>query len=142
MFSFIPKIEDLEFDDEFDIPEMEPTPVDASQLAADIPEGWVLLGEVKGRPHYRTTPGIAVPNKPVNPVADLLARLPQENSKHEVGGTCPHCSGSGRYSAHRGHFTDEKCFRCDGKGILNSKDLAYLRRREAADEPVCRVATA
>jgi len=107
-----------------------------------VPEGWVYIREIKGRPHYRTTPGIAVPNKPVNPVADLLARLPQENSKHEVGGTCPHCSGSGRYSAHRGHFTDEKCFRCDGKGILNSKDLAYLRRREAADEPVCRVATA
>jgi hypothetical protein len=142
MFSFIPKIEDLEFDDEFDIPEMEPTPVDASQLAADIPEGWVLLGERDGKPHYRTTPGIAVPKPRKNAVLELLADLPREDARHSTGGTCPHCKGSGRYSAHRGHFNNEKCFRCDGKGILDSKDLAYLRRREAADEPVCRVATA
>jgi hypothetical protein len=106
----------------------------------EVPTGWVHLGERNGKPHYRTTPGVAVPRK--NAVLELLRGLPQENSKHEVGGTCPHCSGSGRYSAHRGHFNNEKCFRCNGKGVLNAKDLRFLQRREANQEPVCRVATA
>jgi hypothetical protein len=106
----------------------------------EVPTGWVLLGERDGKPHYRTTPGVAVPRK--NAVLELLKGLPRESARHSAAGTCPHCKGSGRYSAHRGHFHNEKCFRCNGKGVLNSKDLAYLRRREAADEPVCRVATA
>lgn len=105
-----------------------------------VPENWKDAGRTKrGKAVYVA---YAIFAKKSNPVADLLARLPQESGKHEVGGTCPHCSGSGRYSAHRGHFVNEKCFRCDGKGTLNGKDLAYLRRREAADEPVCRVVSA
>jgi hypothetical protein len=111
-------------------------------IVHEIPEGWVHLGERNGKPHYRTTPGIAVPKPSKNAVIELLKGLPRESARHSTGGTCPHCLGSGRYSAHRGHFKNEKCFRCNGKGVLNSKDLAYLRRREAADEPVCRVATA
>jgi hypothetical protein len=108
----------------------------------EIPEGWVHIGERNGKPHYRTTPGIAVPKPRKNAVLELLADLPREHSQHTAGGTCPHCKGSGRYSAHRGHFNNEKCFRCNGKGVLNAKDLRFLQRREANQEPVCRVATA
>lgn len=106
-----------------------------------VPDGWVYLGERNGKPHYRTTPGIAVPKAPINPVRELLS-LPQEHSKHEAGGECPHCLGTGRYSAHLGHFTNERCYRCNGKGTLDARDLAFLRRRETKREPVCRIKSA
>ncbi|WP_075881466.1 hypothetical protein [Vreelandella massiliensis] len=108
----------------------------------ELPTGWVHIGERNGKPHYRTTPGVTVPKPKRNPVADLLDRLPKERGHHKVGSTCPHCLGSGRYSAHRGHFHNEKCYRCDGKGLLDAKDLAYLKRREVNQEPICKVVTA
>ncbi len=139
MFDFLPKHDEIDWTEDSPILEPESVSEDESLI---VPEGWVYLGEFRGKPHYRTTPGIAVPKPRHNPVASLLDRLPQESPRHAVGGTCPHCLGSGRYSAHRGHFHNQKCYRCDGKGVLNAKDLAFLNRREAAKAPVCRVATA
>lgn len=107
-----------------------------------LPKGWVHLGERNGKPHYRTAPGVAVPKRRGNPVTSLLDRLPKERAEHKVGGTCPHCQGSGRYSAHRGHFRNEKCYRCDGKGVLNARDISFLNRRLSGGEPLCRVVTA
>ncbi|WP_017430802.1 hypothetical protein [Vreelandella jeotgali] len=114
----------------------------AEPAAPSIPKGWTHIGtDHRGKPHYRTAPGIAVVTRPRNPVADLMA-LPREKAEHNEGGTCPHCLGRGRYTAHRGHFGNEKCFRCDGKGILDRKDLAFLKRRMEADEPICLVVSA
>lgn len=106
-----------------------------------VPDGWIDTGRTKnGKPIYRVH---AIIHRVQNPVvSSLVDRLPKERPEHRVGDTCPHCLGSGRYSAHRGHFNNEKCFRCDGKGVLNAKDLAYLRRREVAKAPVCRVVSA
>lgn len=118
------------------------TPPVTDAIVSEIPNGWVHLGERNGKPHYRTTPGVAVSKPAVNPVLDILMTLPVENSRHIEGGTCPHCEGIGRYSAHRGHFNNEKCFRCHGKGTLDAKDIAYLERRRQGAGPLCHIKTA
>lgn len=111
----------------------------ALPAAPSAPAGWVHIGERRGKPVYRVYATFA---KRANPVASLLDRLPKERSEHKVGDTCPHCLGSGRYSAHRGHFHNEKCYRCDGKGVLNARDIGYLNRRLSGGEPLCRIVTA
>lgn len=112
----------------------------AMPAAPALPTGWVDTGRTKGT--KKVVRVYAIFAKRPNPVASLLDRLPKEHGEHKVGGTCPHCLGSGRYSAHRGHFHNEKCYRCDGKGVLNARDISYLNRRLSGGEPLCRVVTA
>lgn len=61
------------------------------------------------------------------------ADLPREHQLHEIGKYCPHCGGTGSYLIHRRRVI-EKCYRCDGKGILDEFDMAFLelRRRRGA----------
>lgn len=61
---------------------------------------------------------------------------------HRVGGVCPHCNGSGRYRFHTDASRNDKCYRCDGKGRLSAKDLAYLDRRMGGAGPICWVVSA
>lgn len=70
------------------------------------------------------------------PVTDTA--LPLEDTVHELGGSCPHCGGLGRYFHHQYRSWD-KCYRCDGKGILDAFDLALLRFRLQGAGPVNRV---
>jgi len=124
MFDFIPRLDDIDWSDD-------ETP----------PKEWAATGRTKeGKPVYVV---YATFTKRPNPVLAVVGRsLPIEPTAHTEGGTCPHCGGSGRYSAHRGHFHREKCFRCDGKGTLNARDLAFLKRRQKGAGPVCIVVSA
>lgn len=137
MFDFLKDAKPLDDEGDYEMPEYAAPETDE---LFELPEGWVYLGERNGKPHYRTAPGIAV--KKPSAVVKALMTLPVESSRHEVGDTCPHCKGVGRYSAHLGHFRNEKCFRCDGKGELNEKDIALLDRRMQGAGPVCHVVTA
>lgn len=65
--------------------------------------------------------------------------LPVEQLAHTQGGDCPHCGGTGRYLIHTKRVR-EKCYRCDGKGTLDARDIAFLQRRLTGAGPVCRVA--
>lgn len=65
-----------------------------------------------------------------------------KRDQHVVGGQCPHCSGTGRYRFHTDPTRNDKCFRCDGKGTLNERDLAFLDRRVGGAGPVCWVVSA
>ena len=81
-------------------------------------------------------------DKPFSP-ADAEAPLPDttlplEDTMHELGGRCPHCGGLGSYFHHRRRSWD-KCYRCDGKGILDAFDLALLQFRLQGAGPVSRV---
>ncbi len=70
--------------------------------------------------------------------AQKLARWAEsKRESHSVGGLCPHCNGSGRYRFHTDASRNEKCYRCDGKGRLSAKDLAYLDRRLGGAGPIC-----
>ena len=62
--------------------------------------------------------------------------------QHVAGGTCPHCNGTGRYVLHTQPGSNGKCYRCDGKGALNNKDLAFLGNRIQRKRPVCWAITA
>lgn len=65
-----------------------------------------------------------------------------KRGQHVAGGQCPHCSGTGRYRFHTDPTRNDKCFRCDGKGTLNERDLAFLDRRVGGAGPVCWVVSA
>lgn len=65
-----------------------------------------------------------------------------KRGQHVVGAACPHCSGTGRYRFHTDPTRNDKCFRCDGKGTLNERDLAFLDRRIGGAGPVCWVVSA
>lgn len=65
-----------------------------------------------------------------------------KRGQHVAGGQCPHCSGTGRYRFHSDPTRNDKCFRCDGKGTLNERDLAFLDRRVGGAGPVCWVVSA
>lgn len=65
-----------------------------------------------------------------------------KRGQHVAGGQCPHCSGTGRYRFHTDPSRNDKCFRCDGKGTLNERDLAFLDRRVGGAGPVCWVVSA
>jgi len=104
-----------------------------------VPDNWTATDRVtRGKPVYI----VYAIFKKVNPVRAILDALPREVGEHVENGVCPHCQGRGRYSAHRGHFHNEKCYRCDGKGLLDAKDLAFLKRREVNNEPICHIVTA
>lgn len=76
-------------------------------------------------------------------VAKLTAMWQQSTAKeHVVGSTCPHCQGTGRYRLHTKPGSNDKCYRCHGKGTLDAKDLAYLNRRMGGAGPVCWVISA
>lgn len=62
--------------------------------------------------------------------------------QHQAGGACPHCSGTGRYRFHTDPTRNDKCFRCDGKGTLNTKDLSFLNKRLGGAGPICWVRSA
>jgi hypothetical protein len=74
-------------------------------------------------------------------VSNVFQLLPKERSEHHVGQACPHCLGKKRYSW---HVTDktEKCFRCHGKGFLDARDLAFLRKRQQEGRAICHIVTA
>lgn len=75
--------------------------------------------------------------------AQKLARWAEsKREQHIEGGCCPHCKGTGRYRFHTDATRNEKCYRCDGKGTLNTKDLAFFTNRLKNDRPVCWVTTA
>lgn len=75
--------------------------------------------------------------------AQKLARWAESKREaHVDGGACPHCNGTGRYRFHTDATRNEKCYRCDGKGRINQKDLAYLDRRIKGAGPVCWVVAA
>lgn len=63
-------------------------------------------------------------------------------SQHVDGGVCPHCHGTGRYRFHTDATRNEKCYRCHGKGRLDTRDLAFLAKRVEGTAPVCWVSTA
>lgn len=65
-----------------------------------------------------------------------------KRSEHVVGGKCPHCSGTGRYRFHTDPARNDKCYRCDGKGVLNARDLGFLAKRLDGAAPVCWVRSA
>lgn len=121
----------------------------AAQLAAaeskqtiQLPEGWVALGTcpLTGKPRYRTAPAVA---EHIPTFAERAARwLEAKADQHVAGHTCPHCRGTGRYRFHTDATRNEKCFRCDGKGVLNAKDLAFLNKRIGGAGPICWVVTA
>lgn len=75
-------------------------------------------------------------------IKTLVSWAQSRRSEHKVGATCPHCQGSGRYRLHTRPGSNDKCYRCDGKGRLNEKDMAYLTRRLEGAGPVCWVASA
>ena len=119
---------------------LESKPAQPAQPA--LPEGWVALGTcpITGKPRYRTAPAV-VERKPS--FAERAARwLEATASQHTAGHACPHCRGTGRYRFHTDTSRNEKCFRCDGKGVLNAKDLAFLNKRIGGAGPVCWVVTA
>lgn len=75
--------------------------------------------------------------------AQKLARWAEsKRESHVDGGACPHCNGTGRYRFYTDATRNEKCYRCDGKGRINQKDLAYLDRRLGGAGPVCWVVAA
>lgn len=113
-----------------------------TQPAITLPEGWVALGTCpkSGKPRYRTAPAIA---EHIPTFAEKLERwLESKREGHVAGGACPHCSGTGRYRLHTQPGSNGKCFRCDGKGRLSHKDLAFLDKRLGGAGPVCWVVSA
>lgn len=79
----------------------------------------------------------------IETAAQKLARWAEsKRDEHVEGGICPHCSGSGRYRLHTQRGSNGKCYRCDGKGRLNHKDLAFFARRLSGAGPICWVTTA
>lgn len=139
MFDFLPTADTIDWDSDDEIALPESTPVAEADLVDDLPDGWTDTGRIKdGKKVVRV---YAICRK-VNIIRDLMDRLPHESPDHHLGGTCPHCLGTGRYSAHRGHFHNSKCYRCNGKGLLDNRDMAFLQRRMGSHEPICHIVTA
>lgn len=112
------------------------------------------------------TPPPAAPAKPAKPrirvymggiVTDLMLKLAlgietaaqayqrwaeSRAEQHVVGAVCPHCRGTGRYRFYTDRARNERCFRCNGKGRLDMRDLAFFNRRLGGSGPVCWVTTA
>lgn len=112
------------------------------QPTIQLPEGWVALGTcpITGKPRYRTAPAVA---ERIPTFAERAARwLEAKADQHVAGHTCPHCRGTGRYRFHTDSSRNEKCYRCDGKGVLSTKDLAFLNKRLGGAGPVCWVVSA
>jgi len=74
--------------------------------------------------------------------AKLVRWNEDKQEQHNAGAACPHCSGTGRYHFHTDAARNERCFRCNGKGTLDTRDLGFLQRRVQGAGPVCWVASA
>lgn len=112
----------------------------AAQVAATpaLPAHVTYLGERNGKPHYRVMP--VIERTPT--AADHYALWAESKAEqHKVGGICPHCQGTGRYFLHT-KPGNNKCFRCNGKGKLDAKDMAFLNRRLGGKGPICWVVSA
>lgn len=79
----------------------------------------------------------------IETAAVKLARWAESKAEqHTAGSACPHCSGTGRYRFHTDSTRNERCFRCNGKGRLDAKDLGFLNKRLGGAGPVCWVVSA
>ena len=79
----------------------------------------------------------------IETAAVKLARWAESKAEqHTAGSACPHCSGTGRYRFHTDSTRNERCFRCNGKGRLDAKDLGFLNKRLGGTGPVCWVVSA
>jgi excinuclease UvrABC ATPase subunit len=79
----------------------------------------------------------------IETAAQKLARWTESRAvQHVEGGLCPHCEGTGRYRLHTNPNSNDKCYRCHGKGRLDSRDLAFLDRRIKGAGPVCWITSA
>lgn len=79
----------------------------------------------------------------IETAAQTVARWAEaKRTEHKVGELCPHCAGTGRYHLHTNRGSNGKCYRCDGKGRLNERDLAFLDRRAGGAGPICWVVSA
>lgn len=79
----------------------------------------------------------------IETAAQTLERWAEsKQEQHTEGSVCPHCSGTGRYRLHTQAGSNGKCFRCHGKGRLDTKDLAFLARRGKTNAPICWVTSA
>lgn len=63
--------------------------------------------------------------------------LPHDRGAHAVGHACPHCTG-GSYFNHTKR-TWGKCFRCHGKGVLDTRDMEFYTARKEHGRPLCKV---
>lgn len=106
--------------------------------APALPAHVTYLGERNGKPHYRVMPVIERTRTAAQHVA-MWAESKAE--QHKAGGVCPHCQGTGRYFLHT-KPGNNKCYRCHGKGTLDSRDIAFLNRRLRGKGPICWVVTA
>lgn len=120
----------------------------------------------RNKKHLETAMAEAAPTKPAKPriqvrmgavltelaikialgietAAQKLERWAEsKRGEHVAGGKCPHCAGIGRYRFHTDPTRNDKCFRCDGKGVLNTRDLAFLTKRIEGSAPICWVRSA
>lgn len=111
----------------------------AAVEAPVLPAHVTYLGMRNGKPHYRVIPVM----EPKPRAATTLARWAESKAEqHRVGDACPHCSGTGRYHFHTNKTRNERCFRCNGKGRLDAKDLGFLNKRLGGTGPVCWVVSA
>lgn len=79
----------------------------------------------------------------IETAAQKLERwVESKRHEHKAGELCPHCSGTGRYRLHTQPGSNGKCFRCDGKGRLDARDLAFLDRRAGGAGPICWIVSA
>lgn len=99
-------------------------PSGAPQLPANVEH----VGERNGKPHYRAKGvAVAVESEAVAEKPATVYQLVDLNDLR-VGHSCPRCR-DGVYKFHNGRI--EKCFWCDGKGVISAKDMAYIRPRLA-----------
>jgi hypothetical protein len=108
----------------------------AKQRCKDLPKLRIRAGEVITKAMLQVALGIET-------TVQKLARWAESTkAQHIAGSECPHCKGSGRYRLHTDATSNGKCYRCDGKGVINAKDLAFLARRTKGNEPICWATTA
>lgn len=78
----------------------------------------------------------------VSKAVQKLTSLWDERHHNEEGHQCPHCEGTGRYRMWLDTSVNNKCYRCNGKGHLDTRDMAFLRRRLEGHGPVSGVRSA
>lgn len=103
--------------------------------------------KVDTRPRYRVRNGKIVLRmyaelaKP-KPASNVRLVLTRESRPHLLGVECPHCNGTGQYRWHLNHQRVEKCYRCNGKGQLDTRDLEFLTLRKEQKRPICHIVSA